>query len=241
MEVLSKVAAAFQHGGEWMWAILFMEAISLAIILERTFTLFFNRKATQKQIAQVFEKDIRRGDIEAVIVQAKKLESNEPIARAALAGAQAAQNLGGQNEIQAKMDEVLLEENAILERRTGFLAMTGNVATLMGLLGTIVGMIKSFASVAQANPMEKAALVSQGISEAMNCTAFGLIVAIPALVMYAILQNRANILAEDLNQGSLKIFNWLSYSYESVPSRPVRNATTNTKGRSKTDVDASVN
>ncbi|MEO0337550.1 MAG: MotA/TolQ/ExbB proton channel family protein, partial [Pseudomonadota bacterium] len=119
-------------------------------------------------------------------------------------------------EIQAKMDEVLLAENAKLERRTGFLAMLGNVGTLLGLLGTIVGLIGSFGSVASVNPVEKAAMLTQGISMAMNTTAYGLIMAIPALVMFAILQNRANRIAEDLNQGSLKVFNWLSFNYETV-------------------------
>jgi biopolymer transport protein ExbB/TolQ len=75
-------------------------------------------------------------------------------------------------------------------------------------------MIKSFTAVSTASPMEKATLLSSGISEAMNTTAYGLIVAIPALVMYAILMNRANKLSEDLNQASLKVFNWLSYAYE---------------------------
>ena len=69
---------------------------------------------------------------------------------------------------------------------------------------------------AYANPSEKAALLAAGISEAMNATAYGLIVAIPALVAYAILQNRANQLGEDLNQTALRVFNWLSYVYEPV-------------------------
>jgi biopolymer transport protein ExbB len=94
--------------------------------------------------------------------------------------------------------------------------MLGNVATLVGLLGTITGMIKSFAAVSYASPAEKAALLAAGISEAMNATAYGLIAAIPALIAYAILMNRANLVSEDLNQGALKVFNWLSYNYESV-------------------------
>ncbi|MNT63836.1 colicin uptake protein TolQ [compost metagenome] len=73
-----------------------------------------------------------------------------------------------------------------------------------------------------ADPANKASLLSAGISEAMNATAYGLIVAIPALVAYAILQNRANRLAEDLNQGGLKVFNWLSFSYEPITSYQVK-------------------
>ena len=117
---------------------------------------------------------------------------------------------------------VLIEENASLDKRTGFLAMLGNVATLTGLLGTITGMIKSFAAVSYANPADKAALLAAGISEAMNATAYGLIAAIPALVAYAILANRANNLSEDLNQSGLKVFNWLSYAYEPVGFKTFR-------------------
>ncbi len=169
---------------------------------------------------------MRRGELDRVITKAQGAAPVEPVARAVLAGAQAAANFGGKEEIQGKMDEVLLHENSLLDRRVGFLSMLGNVATLTGLLGTITGMIKSFAAVAYANPAEKAALLAQGISEAMNATAYGLIAAIPALIAYAVLQNRANILAEDLNQAALKAFNWLSFSFDPVALRPTPGQTT---------------
>jgi biopolymer transport protein ExbB/TolQ len=214
MEMISKIATAFSHGGIWMWPILGIQLVSLSIIIERTYVLFFKRKLNQNEVVSNFEDSIRRGEIAGVIEKAKSMETLQPIARAVLAGAKAAKVLGGKEEIQGKMDEVLLHENAMIERRTGFLTMFGNVATLMGLLGTITGMIQSFAAVAFASPTEKAALLAAGISEAMNCTAYGLITAIPALIAYAILQNRANHIAEDLNTAALKAFNWLSYTYE---------------------------
>jgi len=100
--------------------------------------------------------------------------------------------------------------------------MLGNVGTLLGLLGTIVGMIRSFGAIAEADPIQKANILAQGISEAMNATAYGLITAIPALIMFTVLQNRAQTLFEDLNQGALRMFNTLSYHYESVTARKVR-------------------
>ncbi len=214
MDFFTKIALAFEHGGFWMWPIFLIQLASIAIILERTAALFFRRKLDQSRLALTFEESIRRGEMDSIIQKSQMLSVKNPIARAIAAGALAAKNLGGKDEIQGKMDEVLIEENAHLDRRVGFLSMLGNVATLTGLLGTITGMIKSFAAVAFANPAEKASLLSAGISEAMNATAYGLIAAIPALVAYAILQNRANRLAEDLNQGGLKIFNWLSFTYE---------------------------
>jgi biopolymer transport protein ExbB/TolQ len=217
MGALSAIQNAFQHGGIWMYVILIVQVLCLAIIVERAITLYMKRKADQKALAATFEKDIRRGDLDSVIEAAEKM--NSPLSRVVLAGAKAAKHFGGQNEIQGKMDEVLLEENQIIEKRTGFLAMLGNAAMLTGLLGTITGMIRSFSAVSSANPTEKATLLSAGISEAMNCCAYGLIVAIPALVFYAILQNRQTALSEDLNQGALRVFNWLSYSLESVPAK----------------------
>lgn len=223
MDILTKISVAFSHGGIWMFPILVIQIFAISIMVERAYALFFKRKMNQGQVVMGFEESIRRGEIGSVIEKAKALENSDAIARAILVGAKTAKMMGGKEEIQGKMDEVLLHENAMIDRRTGFLTMFGNVATLMGLLGTITGMIQSFAAVAFAAPAEKAALLAAGISEAMNCTAYGLIAAIPALIGYAILQNRATLLAEDLNTAALKAFNWLSYSYEPAGFTTFRN------------------
>ncbi len=219
MQMLAELAKAFTDGGFWMWPILGFQIVSLAIIIERSVALFGKRQADQMSFVAGFEDNIRRGEMETVFQKAEAAKAAVPVARAVAAGAAVAKNFGGKEEIQGKMDEVLLNENALLDRRVGFLAMLGNVATLTGLLGTITGMIQAFAAVSMANPADKATILSQGISVAMNTTAYGLIVAIPALVAFAILQNRANALAEDLNQAALKAFNWLSYSYDVVTDR----------------------
>ena len=216
------IAEAFANGGIWMWAILAVQVVSIAIIIERVIALYVMKRPNQTNFAEKFERDIRQGDIEAVISNSRRFHMINPLSYVVEAGAKAARDMGGRDEIQAKMDEVLLEENSKLERRTGFLAMLGNVGTLLGLLGTIVGLIGAFGSVAEVNAVEKAALLTSGISLAMNTTAYGLIMAIPALVMFAVLQNRANRLSEDLNQGALKIFNWLSFNYESVGKKAPR-------------------
>ncbi|MBX3022893.1 MAG: MotA/TolQ/ExbB proton channel family protein [Bdellovibrionales bacterium] len=220
--MLTSIALAFKEGGFWMWPILGLGLATIAISAERFYALFMKRKINQRQVADSFEDSIRRGELDRVIEQARSQEG--AVARATLAGARAARALGGKEEIQGKMDEVLITENGNLDRRVGFLSMLGNVATLTGLLGTITGMIKSFAAVSYANPAEKAALLAHGISEAMNCTAFGLVVAIPAILMYSILQNRANRLAEDMNQSALRVFNWLSYAFEPAGMKPFRAA-----------------
>lgn len=212
---IQSISTAFSHGGLLMWAIIPVHIFSLAIIVERVIALYFRRDLNQKKVVQIFEEDIRKGKLDLMMEKAKRADSH-PIAVVALAGAQATRDLAGKDEVQLRMDEVLLEEQTRLEKRTGFLAMLGNVATLLGLLGTITGMIKSFAAVGTANATEKAALLASGISEAMNATAYGLIVAVPALVMYAILQNRTNQLSDDLNKAALKLFIWLTYNFETV-------------------------
>lgn len=212
MEFLASISTAFVKGGLWMWIILGIQLASIAIIIERTIFLFVKNKITQRKAVDGYEKGIRKGELEDIKTQS--LNSSEPVGKVVASGVEAAMNWGGKDEIRGKMDEVLLDVNSQYEKRTSFLAMLGNVATLTGLLGTITGMIKSFTAVSTASPMEKATLLSSGISEAMNTTAYGLIVAIPALIAFALLANRANQLSEDLNQAALKAYNWLSYSYD---------------------------
>lgn len=221
MNFITNIINSFSHGGSVMWIIFFGQIISIAIIAERAFALYLKRDLTNKAIAKSFEEDIKKGRLETVIMKARGLGQNSPLGKVVQAGAQAALDMGGREEIQSKMDEVLLNENALLEKRTGFLAALGNIGTLAGLLGTIIGLIDSFQAVANSNPLEKATLLSQGISMAMHATAYGLIMAIPALVMYAVYQNRATSLSEDINQSSLMIFNWLSYNYEPVTKKRV--------------------
>ena len=216
MAFFSVISNAFVSGGFWMWVILFLQVASIAIIVERFIFLYKKRRPVQLNFANTFEESIRKGDLESVQSKAKEHKDAHPLSPAILAGVQSALHMGGRHEIQGKMDEVLLKEQALLDRKTGFLSMLANVGTLTGLLGTIAGMIKAFTAIAHAEAMEKATLLSQGIAEAMNTTAYGLIMAIPTLIMFAILSNRANSLTEDLHQGALKIFNWLSYYYDPV-------------------------
>lgn len=220
--MVEQIILAFQKGGLWMWAILFFQLISVVIIVERSLFLFYKKKQTQNKYADEFLKAINQGNLDFVINKARKDVREQPLALAIQEGTQVALNCGGSEEIQGKMDEALMQEVSRLDKRTPFLVMLGNVGTLTGLLGTIVGMIKAFSAVTYANPAEKATLLSSGVSEAMNTTAYGLIMAIPALFMFAVLQNRSNSLQEDLTQGALKIFNLLSYKYKSVFEQQIK-------------------
>ena len=220
--IFETIAIAFSQGGIWMWAIFVAQIFSIAIIVERVLKLYLTRKTDQARLVMLFESDMKSGELEDIIDKANAMPSEPPIARVVKAGAQAALDMGGRDEIQARMDEVLLSESSRIQKRTGLLAMLGNAGTLLGLLGTIIGLIKAFAAVADKDPVEKAAMLTNGIAMAMNTTAYGLIMAIPALVMFGILQSRTNSLSEDLNQAALKAYNLLSFKNEAATRRTPR-------------------
>lgn len=220
MEFFLSLGRGFTSGDAfWMWAILAAQIVSVAIIAERAMALFVNRKINQKDLSKVLSEDIKSGNLDKALRRAMAMGNSQPLAVVAAAGIQAAMDMGGKEEIQIKMDEVLLEEQSRVEKRVGFLAMFANVATLLGLLGTITGLIHSFAGIANANAAEKASILSQGIALAMNTTAYGLIVAVPALIMYAVLQNRATRLTDDLNKGALNLFIQLGFHYEPAAAK----------------------
>lgn len=220
MEFLSSLGRAFVSADAvWMWTILSAQIVSVAIMVERSYALFMNRRPNQKTLAKILTDDIQAGNLEKALKRSQQMGLTHPLGVVASAGLQAAIDMGGKEEIQMKMDEVLMEESSRVEKRIGFLAMFANVATLMGLLGTITGLIHSFAGIAGTNAAEKAALLSKGISLAMNTTAYGLIVAVPALIMYSVLQNRATRLTDDLNKAALALFIQLSFHYEAVPAK----------------------
>ncbi len=228
MGFFTNTVQAFNHGGFVMWVIFAGQLVSIAIIIERVYALYMIRNLNNAALAKSIEEDIKKGQLEKVMMKTQSMTGPaSAFGKAALAGTQAAYHMGGNEEIQSKMDEVLLKEGSLLEKRTGFLAAIGNIGTLAGLLGTIIGLIDSFQAVANSNPIEKATLLSNGISMAMHATAYGLIMAIPALVMFAVLQNRANALADDLNQSSLMVCNWLSYNYEPMKQKTPRTANLN--------------
>lgn len=208
----------FAVGGFWMLPICAAQVVSLAIIAERVIRLYVQRSPDLRQQANLFEADIKKGNLDRVLMQARGMNNSPALRNVVEAGVSAALNMGGRDEVQAKMDEVLVREQSKLEARVEFLAMLGNVGTLLGLLGTIIGMIRSFGAISQADQMAKATLLAAGVSEAMHATAYGLIMAIPAIVMYSVLQNRINKLSDDMTQAALRIFNLLGFHYDAVSS-----------------------
>jgi biopolymer transport protein ExbB/TolQ len=208
----------FQEGGVFMYFILAFGVVTFSLIVERTLGLYVRLKTAPQGFRQKILEYVSHGDLQGAKNYAVSAGAGTSLGRIAEIGCHLRGNAGGEEEVQARMDEALTEEISRIDRKTGFLAMFGNVATLLGLLGTITGMIHSFAAVANASPADRATMLSRGISEAMNCTAFGLIVAIPALVAYALFQNRTDRLVSALTEEATQIFHDLLFLVESSPS-----------------------
>ncbi len=200
---MDSIKAIFDEGGAFMYPIALLGLVVIAIAIERTYFLFF--KTASKR--DLFLARMRSLILERNVGKAVQFANQEdsPLARIVKAGLVKVNR--SDDHVQAAMDEAALEEIPLIERRTGFLPMLSNVATLMGLLGTIAGLIQSFAAVSDADAATKATLLSKGISEAMNCTAFGLVVAIPALLFYAMLQSRTQKVIDDINAAAVSILN----------------------------------
>ena len=201
------------EGGIWMWPILMAQVVSFALIGERVVALYMRRSGNLKSRVRQYEEEIKKGNLDKIVTRTNG-QSSDALSMIVRAGAQSSMQRSGKEEIQLRMDEMVLEETSRIEQRIAFLATIANVATLMGLLATIMGLITSFTSISAANGAEKAKILSDGISEAMNGTAYGLVVAVPALIAYAILQSRANSLNEDLNKAALRLYIWLGFNAE---------------------------
>lgn len=207
------IVSAFEGGGIFMYFILAFFLLTVGLILERTSFFSLRVKAEPKDFRKSLLANILRGEYRTAETYAKSFAATS-IGKIAAIGCALRASGAGDEEIQARMDEKLANEIMRIDRRTGFLAMYGNVSTLLGLLGTIVGMIHSFAAVASANPADRAMMLSKGISEAMNCTAFGLITAIPALVAFAYFQNRTDKLIGSITESTTEIYHDLVFLSE---------------------------
>jgi len=202
MTVLKILADGFHEGGWGMWPILSLLMITMAILIERA--VFLRRAVIDKEkLVALLRSQISAGNIQGAI---KVCSGNStPLTRIVQAGLMRANR--SDDEITAAMEEASLRELPQLEKRTGYLAMLGNLATLAGLLGTITGLIKSFAGVAGVDPSMKATMLSKGISEAMNCTAFGLGTGILGLATFAWLNGITQHVLDGINQGTVETLN----------------------------------
>lgn len=205
MEFIEHILGFFQKGGAFMYPIALVLVIGLAITVERLFLL---RRASRENRAlwEQLQPLISSKDFTGAEQLAKG--SDSAVGRVLGAALEHARTHGDSRaELELAVEESLMEVTPIIEKRTHYLATLSNMSTLLGLLGTVIGLISAFSALAKADALEKADLLSAGISEAMNCTAFGLMVAIPFLLIHAYLQTRTNDLVDSLEMACMKLVN----------------------------------
>ena len=207
MDFFYSIAAFFVSGGMFMYPILIVFAVGLAIAVERYVTLSIVTNRNQ----EVWEK------VQPVLAEGNFDEAREMTAADESTISQVL-NMGlslqgavrRREDIEIAMEESMMEIVPRLEKRTPYVALASSIATLLGLLGTIMGLIQAFTAVANANPAEKADLLSASISVAMNTTAFGLMVAIPLLIVHAILTSKTGDIIDSLEMATVKSLNVFS-------------------------------
>ena len=204
MEIYSSIVGFFQTGGPFMYPIALILTIGVVITLERWFFLT-SARISNKLAFDKLKPLIEQGKYDTLYTVAKG--SSAPVSKLIAAGMASMAYGRRRDDLMSAMREAAMETIPRLEKRTPYLATLANVATLLGLLGTIIGLIAAFTAVADADPAAKATLLSQSISVAMNTTAFGLISAIPLLLAHAFLQSKTSQIVDSLDVVSIKFLN----------------------------------
>jgi biopolymer transport protein ExbB len=216
MDMYATTVGFFQEGGPFMYPIAIVLSVGVAIAFERYFYLAKEMRVNRKDYNELLPL-LKQRRMREIVEFTKK--SKSAMARIAADGVNKQQHTDvarRRTDVEAAMEEGLLEALPHIERRTPYLATFANIATLLGLLGTIIGLIAAFTAVANADPAEKATLLSQSISLAMNTTAFGLMAAIPLLLIHSMLQSKTSAIIESLEIAVVKFVNLLDGNTEAV-------------------------
>ena len=204
MDVIYGIVEFFVQGGIFMYPILLVFAVGVAIAIERYVTLTLLTKRNQGTWAQVQPLLAKREFDKARELTAT---GTSTVAQLLNMGLERQGAVRRREDVEIAMEECMMEIMPELEKRTGYVGLSANVATLLGLLGTVMGLIQAFTAVANANPAEKADLLGAAIAVAMNTTAFGLLVAIPLLVVHALLTTKVAQIVAGLEMASVKTLN----------------------------------
>ena len=204
MDPLNAIVAFFQTGGLFMYPIALVLVIGLVITLER-WVFLTSARITNMQACKKILPLLQHRKFDQLIKYTRG--SSAPASRIITAGVSKILNSESKDDVVYAMQETVMETVPRLEKRTGYLSTLANVATLLGLLGTIIGLIAAFTAVADADPAQKASLLSASISVAMNTTAFGLISAIPLLLFHALLQTKTSQIVDSLDVICVKCLN----------------------------------
>ena len=207
METYTTIVKFFQEGGFFMYPIALVMAVGVAVALER-YVYLSRATSTNRKMWDQLMPALQSGKYpQAMSITAK---SDVAICKILNYGLMRVKSARRREDIEMAMEEGLMEVVPRLERRTHYLSSFANVATLLGLLGTIIGLIQAFTAVAHAGAAEKAEILASSISVAMNTTAFGLIVAIPLLLVYSVLQSKTTQIVDSLEMAAVKFLNMVT-------------------------------
>lgn len=198
------IAKAFCEGGTTMYFILVVAALTVFLVLERLYTLHkltIDKKSLNENLFSM----LLRGELKQAIAFCDQRPT--PLTNTLKSGLIQVLNKRPDEEVQVAMDAAVLRETPKVEGWSSFLAVFGNVAVLIGLFGTVIGLIIAFGGVAEADAATKAAMLSKGISHALNCTAFGLLVAIVSIVAFGFFQIKISRIINDMLESSMNLMN----------------------------------
>lgn len=204
---------AFEAGGPMMYVILAFLIMTLIVVFKQMMILKDSGIDKEDFNEHLFGV-VLRGDVQQAISYCDSRQA--PLTNTLKAGLVQVLNKRPDEEVQVAMDASVLRETPKVEGWVSFLAVFGNLATLLGLAGTIVGMITSFQGVTKADDSKKAEMLSKGIAEALNCTAFGLIVAIIAILAYGFFQFRIGHILNEMTESSMSLMNLVSSNRDKI-------------------------
>lgn len=213
VDSMNFIQRAFAEGGFVMYVIAVIAILALFVIVERMMKLK-NLSIDKKEFTDQIFRMVVAGDLRQAISFCDARPA--PLTNTVKAGLVQAMNKRPDEEVQVAMDAAVMREMPKVEGWVSFLAVFGNVAVLAGLLGTIIGMIGSFRAVAAADPATKALELSKGISHALNCTAFGLLVAIVSIISYGLFQHRIQKTENEVVETSMSLLNLVVANREKI-------------------------
>ncbi len=202
MGILKSLAEAFHEGGWGMWPILATSIIIIAITVERSVYLF-KASVDKDKLLALLKSQVMSGNVQGAI----KVCSGNPTPMTRIVQAGLMKFNKSDAEVQAAMDESALRELPRVNARTPYLAMLSNFAVMAGLFGTIMGMIKAFGAAAGADASSKASALAAGISEALNCTAFGILISLIGLLAFSLLTGKTTKVSDDINEVTVQVVN----------------------------------
>jgi len=205
--MIQTLAEFFKEGGPFMFVNVVTSAVAIAIVVERIVVLAFKLNLNAGPFMEQVQKLVLSGNVDRA-VKLCGAAPNAALSRVIRAGLTRANR--GEQEVARSIEEAVLEVTPLVSKRIQPLWSLANIATLVGLIGTITGLIGTFKSLGAATPDMKQVMLSKGISEAMNNTAFGLTIAVVCIVAHLMLTSKSKAMIEEIEYNALRLENLLS-------------------------------